>query len=183
MDTSYLQDLTDQLLLRVSLLQFTLTVVVIILTLLLRSFTTRRLNKLNAIYHYEPHRLTLTRKILFFSLHLLAVVALVIIWGADLKNIWLYLSGILGVVAIGFFATWSILSNIIAGILIFTTNPFRVGAIVKLPDPEVEATVKDIGLLFTQLEDDEGVWSIPNSIFFQKAFKVKHRSNERNPSE
>lgn len=177
METSDLRDLTDQLLPRASLLQLALTVIIIIVTLLLRSFTARRLNKLNKVYHYEPHRLTLTRKILFFSLHLLAITNLVIIWGADLKNIWLYLSGVLGVIAIGFFATWSILSNIIAGILIFATNPFRVGAIVKLPDPEVEATVKDIGLLFTQLEDDEGMWSIPNSIFFQKAFKVKHKPN------
>ena len=39
--------------------------------------------------------------------------------GVNLNNIWVYLGGFLSVVAIGLFAVWSILSNIISGIFIF----------------------------------------------------------------
>ena len=78
---------------------------------------------------------------------------------------WIYFGGFLSVISIGLFAVWSILSNIISGIFIFIINPFRIGSKIKLYDPELQATVVNINLMFTELEDDEGIFSVPNNIF------------------
>jgi small-conductance mechanosensitive channel len=91
--------------------------------------------------------------------------------GVNLNNIWVYLGGFLSVVAIELFAVWSILSNIISGIFIFIMNPFKTGSKIKLYDPEVQATVVNINLMFTELEDDDGIFNVPNNTFFQKTVK------------
>jgi small-conductance mechanosensitive channel len=153
-------------------IQWLLTILTLVLVLILRSIIRKRLNSLLVRHAYEPHRAVLTRRILNFGVYIAAVVALLTIWGASAKNIWIYFSSIVGVIAIGFFATWSILSNIVAGLLIYTSNPFKIGSTIKLFDPEIRAEIKDINLIYTQLEDDEGITQVPNSIFFQQAFKV-----------
>ena len=91
--------------------------------------------------------------------------------GKNLNNIWVYLGGFLSVVAIELFAVWSILSNIISGIFIFIINPFKIGSKIKPYDPEVQATVVNINLMFTELEDDDGIFNVPNNTFFQKTVK------------
>lgn len=91
--------------------------------------------------------------------------------GVNLNNIWVYLGGFLSVVAIELFAIWSILSNNISGIVIFIMNPFKIGSKIKLHDPEVQATVVNINLMFTELEDDDGIFNVPNNTFFQKTVK------------
>ena len=69
------------------------------------------------------------------------------------------------------FAVWSILSNIISGIFIFIINAFKIGSKIKPYDPEVQATVVNINLMFTELEDDDGIFNVPNNTFFQKTVK------------
>lgn len=153
-------------------LQWLLTFLILIMVLIVRSLVRKRLNNLLVQHGYEAHRAILTRRILNFGVYLAAIIALMTIWGASAQNIWIYFSSILAVIAVGFFATWSILSNIVAGLLIYTSNPFRIGSTIKLFDPEIKAMVKDINLLYTQLEDEEGVTQVPNSVFFQQSFKV-----------
>ncbi len=112
------------------------------------------------------------RRTIFFIIHFIALIILITIWGLEVENLWIYFSSVFGLIAIGFFATWSILSNMVAGLMIYLSNPFRIDSKIKLYDHELEATVLTIGLFYTQLRDDEGIFEVPNSIFFQKIFKV-----------
>ncbi|GAA0892727.1 mechanosensitive ion channel [Fulvivirga kasyanovii] len=153
-------------------IQWLLTFLILFMLPIMRSLVRKRLNNLLVKNRYEAHRAVLTRRILNFGLYLASTIALLTIWGANVQNIWIYFSSILGVIAVGFFATWSILSNIIAGLFIYTSNPFKIGSTIKFFDPEIEAAVKDINLLYTQLEDEEGFTQVPNSVFFQQSFKV-----------
>lgn len=152
--------------------QWLLSFLIVAIVIILRSFVRKKLNNLLVQYGYEPHRAILTRRVLNFGIYLSAMVALMSIWGASVENIWIYFSSILAVIAVGFFATWSILSNIVAGLLIYTSNPFRIGSTIKFFDRDIKAKVKDINLLYTELEDEEGTTQIPNSVFFQQSFKV-----------
>jgi len=77
------------------------------------------------------------------------------------------------VIAIGFFAIWSILSNIVAGIIIYSINPFKINDTIVLVEKEVSGKVIDIGLIYTKLKDTDGILTIPNNIFFQQVVKVK----------
>ncbi|NQZ78609.1 MAG: mechanosensitive ion channel [Ekhidna sp.] len=86
------------------------------------------------------------------------------------------MGSILGLVAIGFFAIWSLLSNIIAGIIIYIINPFKISDTIVLVEKEITGKVTDIGLIFTTLADDEGSFTVPNNLFFQQVIKVKRKS-------
>lgn len=100
------------------------------------------------------------------------LIGLLAVWGVDVKNVGLFLSSILGLVAIGFFAVWSILSNIVAGVFLFLSSPFKIDdEITVLPD-DFRGRVIDMRLLFVVLRDDNGdVLHIPNNLLFQKVIK------------
>lgn len=156
----------------VNVIRIGLSMVLVIAMILIRTVSRKSLYKLSILYSYEPHRLFLIKKTIAVSYWIVFVVSIIIIWGVNVNNMWIYFGGFLSVISIGLFAVWSILSNIISGIFIFIINPFRIGSKIKLYDPELQATVVNINLMFTELEDDEGIFSVPNNIFFQKTIKV-----------
>ena len=70
------------------------------------------------------------------------------------------------------------LSNVVAGLFLFLSDPFRIDdEIVVLPE-EIQGVVKDVKVLFVVLEDNEGnVVHIPSNLLFQKMIKkVKHNN-------
>ncbi len=154
--------------------QLALTVIIIILFLSARWVIRKSVRKLGAKFSYDLNRTAATKRLLTISLYVFVIVLLVIIWGGDLNNLWVSIGSILGVIAIGFFAIWSILSNIVAGIIIYTINPFKITDTLVLVEKQVTGKVKDIGLIYTTLEDEEGIFTIPNNLFFQQVVKVKN---------
>ncbi|MNV75420.1 Mechanosensitive ion channel [compost metagenome] len=89
------------------------------------------------------------------------------------------MSGFVAVAAVAFFAMWSVLSNLLCAVLIFTVGPFRIGDVVELVDtldkPGVKGRVIAINLLFTTLmempEAGGALVQVPNSQFFQKSVR------------
>jgi small-conductance mechanosensitive channel len=65
-------------------------------------------------------------------IYLIAGAILAVIWGFEFERMFLALSSILVVLGIGFFAQWSILSNITAGILLFFNHPIQIGDRIKI---------------------------------------------------
>jgi small-conductance mechanosensitive channel len=91
-----------------------------------------------------------------------------------LKNTWALVSAILAMVAIGFVAVWSLLSNVLSTVLLLAYKPFRVGDTVEIPTDNVGGKVVDLNLFFTTLKEGNGeTLSIPNNAFFQKAIRTK----------
>lgn len=152
-----------------------LTIILVIVVFLLKALSKKRLIKLSALYSYEPHRPISGKKNNCYSFldcfDFFNAYDFFLGGGVNLNNIWVYLGSFLSVVAIELFAVWSILSNIISGIFIFIINPFKIGSKIKLYDPELQATVVNINLMFTELEDDDGIFNVPNNTFFQKTVK------------
>lgn len=101
-----------------------------------------------------------------------AMVALVGI-GIDMEGLWSAMAAAVSLIAIGFVAMWSILSHMLASMLIVVFRPFAVGDRVEVVgDDSVIGEVLDLNPVHTTLRsDDGGTLQIPNNIFFQKAFK------------
>lgn len=88
------------------------------------------------------------------------------------------LSAVLVLVAVGFVAFWSILTNILSTFLLVTFSPFRIGDTIEIRDPEKEkgtiGKVADLNIFFTTLidtsseTDDSAKIRVPNSLFFQR---------------
>ncbi|WP_421765074.1 mechanosensitive ion channel domain-containing protein [Ekhidna sp.] len=153
--------------------QVAITIVIIILFIASRWLIKKSLRKLADKFSYDPNRTAATKRIIMGALYTFMILLLVIIWGGDLNNLWVSIGSILGVIAIGFFAIWSILSNIVAGIIIYTINPFKITDTLVLVEKDVTGKVIDIGLIYTKLQDKDGVFTVPNNVFFQQIVKVK----------
>ena len=116
---------------------------------------------------FAPVRLMLRYAIL------VAAAALILsLWGFQIGTILALLGSLLGLVAIGFVAVWSVLSNFLCTFVLVVFKPFSVGDELELPADNVRGRVTDLSLIFTtlQVSGDETV-VIPNNTFFQRVFK------------
>ena len=102
----------------------------------------------------------------------LSLTALLVL-GIDLQGLWSTVVAGLSLVAIGFVAMWSILSHMLASILIVIFRPFEVGDRVELVgDDPVVGEVTDLNPVYTTFRTDDGATlQVPNNLFFQKAVK------------
>ena len=91
-----------------------------------------------------------------------------------LPGVWGMLTAVAAMVAIGFVAIWSVLSNALCAVFLIIMRPFRVGDEIEVTPDALKGKVVNFSLLFTTLQD-EGGWllKIPNNIFFQRVVKVK----------
>jgi small-conductance mechanosensitive channel len=64
-------------------------------------------------------------------------------------------------------------SNFTASFFLVLWGPFHVGQTVEILPENLKGRVVDRNLMFTTLSEDSGsVLQIPNSLFFQKIFRV-----------
>jgi small-conductance mechanosensitive channel len=152
-------------------------VIMIVLRLLSRSAVSRALKKFN--FSYQRRKLIL--KLINVLVVVLGLLAIIAIWGIKQEDLFIFLSSLLTVLGIAFFAQWSLLSNITSGLILFFNHPVKLGDTIKIHDKEfpIEGQVKDIGYYFVHLETLEGErLTIPNSALIQKMVSIKHISEQ-----
>lgn len=113
------------------------------------------------------------RLMLRYAILAVATALILSLWGFQLGTILALLGTVLGLVAIGFVAVWSVLSNFLCALVLVLFKPFSVGDEVELTGGDgVKGKVIDLSLIFTTLEigPDETVL-VPNNTFFQRIFK------------
>ncbi len=112
------------------------------------------------------------RLILRYAILVIALAMILSLWGFQIGTILALISSVLGLVAIGFVAVWSVLSNFLCTFVLVMFKPFSVGDELELPADNVKGRVSDLSLIFTtlQVSDTESVM-IPNNTFFQRVFK------------
>ncbi|MDX2186433.1 MAG: mechanosensitive ion channel [Opitutaceae bacterium] len=107
-----------------------------------------------------------------FSILLVAGIMILGLWGFQINGIVAFLGTVLGLVAIGFVAMWSLLSNFLCTIILIILKPFYVNDELELPTANVKGKVIDLSLVYTTLESEPGeTILIPNNTFFQVIFK------------
>jgi len=91
-------------------------------------------------------------------------------FGIPIGNFWTFISAVLGLVAIGFVAVWSVLSNISSTFFIIGLKPFSVGDEISLEGTDIAGKVVNLDFMFTTIQKPNGdQFKIPNNLFFQKA--------------
>ncbi len=94
------------------------------------------------------------------------------LWGFAVNGILAVIGTVLGLVAIGFVAMWSLLSNFLCTLILVVMKPFYVGDELELPTANVKGKVVDLSLVYTTLESVPGeTVLVPNNTFFQVIFK------------
>lgn len=149
-----------------------IVIVVIIILRLTVAKLVRRYAKSSAIIE---HRANLVIKYINLMITILAIIALIIIWGVQRKDIFLTLSSITTVVGVAMFAQWSILSNITSGIILFFFFPFRIGDIIQIHDKDfpIQAEIEDIKAFHVYLKTNKGERiTYPNNLLLQKGISI-----------
>lgn len=100
--------------------------------------------------------------------------------GVDSQAVWASVSAMILVVAVGFFAVWSVLSNLFCAALLLFYAPFRIGDEIELIEPGkdywLRGTVIDVNMFFVSIlerhqDGSESVGRIPNNLILQKAIR------------
>jgi len=109
-----------------------------------------------------------------YSIWILAILLILDRWGFAAGTVLAVMGSVLGLVAIGFVAMWSVLSNFLCTFVLIAFKPFLVGDELDFPLDQLKGKVIDLSMVFTTLEVNPGeTILVPNNTFFQKPFRRK----------
>lgn len=98
--------------------------------------------------------------------------------GISIEGVWTFVTTMITLIAIGFIAVWSVLSNFVCTLLILILKPFNVGDEVSFPGETISGRVTDLTLAYTTLKKADGShFRIPNNLFFQKTIQCRSIQN------
>ncbi|MCB0475405.1 MAG: mechanosensitive ion channel [Flavobacteriaceae bacterium] len=123
----------------------------------------------------DPNRKKIILNIFYGVIYLLLAIMIAIIWGVDMKEFTVFISSILAVLGVGFFAQWSILSNLTASVILFFYHPFRIGHRIRVIDKDYNwvGEITDITGFFVFMKTDDGQYiSLPTSMVLQKGIEM-----------
>jgi hypothetical protein len=107
-------------------LWFTAQILLILLAgYLTQRFVAKGLTRLGERYPFPPQLLMPLRGVLRWLIMGSALLFVLERLGVSATVLWTALSGFVAVAAVAFFAMWSVLSNLLCAILIFTVGPFH----------------------------------------------------------
>jgi small-conductance mechanosensitive channel len=128
----------------------------------------------------NPKRTELVLRYMTTGLITIALVALTLIWGVNVMELGFIFSSVFAVMGIALFASWSILSNVTAGIILFLNFPFKIGDRIRILDKDLdmdkEFLIEDIKAFHIHLRTKKGhLITYPNSLMLQKGvFQIEN---------
>lgn len=155
--------------------QIIASAILIVLLPVSRLLSSKIIVKSGRIIQMPETRILQVRQIVNIIINILFLFCLTIIWGVQPDNIILGFSSMFAVIGVAFFAQWSILSNITAGIIMFFSAPFRVGDRIQFLDKDIPtvAVIVNIQTFYTHVRtEDNQLIVIPNNLFLQKVVSV-----------
>ncbi len=160
------------------------TLAIIIAYLVIRSLSSRIIDKTKNEKLIQPIRSVIIKRAINLLLLIVSVIIILLIWGVNESELAVFVGSALTVVGVALFAQWSILSNITSSIIIFFNHPVKLGDEIQIlegKDYVIEGKVKDLGLFFISLETkDSDDLTIPNSVFISKSIVNKsHQEREK----
>lgn len=147
------------------------SVIAAVLLIVLRITISYFVNRFSHRKNKVKQRANLVMKYVDFILIIIASIFAFLIWGINAKDIGVYASSIFALIGIGFFAQWSVLSNMTSGVIIFFTLPYKIGDRIKIHDKDfpIIAIIEDIKAFHMNLRtNDGGLHTYPNSLMMQK---------------
>ena len=155
--------------------QIIATAIALVIFIVLRFLVNTIIEKFGRKADFGESRTKLVKKYIDYFIYALAVLTIISIWGIKTEQLFLFVTSVLTVIGVAFFAQWSILSNITAGIIVFFSSPFRIGNTIRIMDKEcpIEAKIIDIKSFYTLLKTAEGEdITQPKNLLIQKSINI-----------
>lgn len=152
--------------------QVVLSIIVILSFFLSIQISKRVIKNFSRKYNFNERRVFYVNKIITMLFLILFLLLVSIIWGFDIKGLPIFFASFFGLVGIAFFASWSILSNITASLIIFFSYQIRITDKIKIIDGDnsVTGVIKDMTMftIILESEEDNTTVTYPNNIILQK---------------
>lgn len=150
------------------------TFIALSVLLLLKFILKKVIIQVSNKFYYQKSRVNTLQKAINSSLVVIFLVVIFFIWGVNQSDLVIFISSLLTVIGVAFFAQWSILSNITATIIIFFNQQIRTGDFIQIMEKDslIEGEIIDIGIFYINVKTkDNEEMVIPSNLFVQKAFK------------
>ena len=121
-------------------LKIILTFGLLVLMFVMMYLTRLSLRKFMLLRSIDANRRKVILNLIYFSIYIFAFVFLGVIWGVNMNQLTLFVSSVLAVLGVGFFAQWSILSNLTSSVILFFNHPVRIGDRIRILDKDFDLT-------------------------------------------
>jgi small-conductance mechanosensitive channel len=156
--------------------QFIHTAILIAFIIIVKLFASKAVNRILVRLDNDLKRKKITMRIInLFSL-IFMVIGLAAIWNIDRSQLMVFITSLITVLGIAFFAQWSILSNITSSLILFFNHPVKIGQRIRVLDKEydIEGKLIDISFYFLYIKTDaDELVTIPTSVALQKTLIIK----------
>lgn len=155
------------------------TIILFLGFLIIKLLTKRLITRVGQRFNYQKGRIKITNKIANSLLGILLTIVLMIIWGVNKSELLIFMSTVLTILGVAFFAQWSIISNITSTLIIFFNHPIKIGDSLTIMDKEynLEGELSDIGIFFITIKTkDKKKVTIPSNVFMQKMIQKEDNS-------
>jgi small-conductance mechanosensitive channel len=156
--------------------QFLETVILVALSLLIKILATKSVNRFLAHFDFDLKRKRITVRIINLFLWIFIAIVLAGIWNINKEGLVIFITSIITVMGVAFFAQWSILSNITASLILFFNHPMKIGETIHILDKEydIEGELVDISFFFMYIKTKENhLVTIPTSVVLAKTIVRK----------
>jgi small conductance mechanosensitive channel len=124
----------------------------------------------------DPSHIHLIKLTIRWLIIIVLVIVVAGIFGIGAQSIWISLAAFIAMMVVGFFAAWSILSNLLAFLIIMVVRPFRIGNRVVVMPENIAGEIIDMNLLYHKLKSEEGdEILVPNVTFITKFVSVSSK--------
>ncbi len=157
------------------------TAILVILYFIYRNISARLIKRFGKRNRLTLPRIKYTIKFFIFIGTTVSLVLLGLIWDISFQGLSVYFISFFTVAGIGLFASWSILSNITAAVILFFYFPYKIGAKIRILDGDnsVEGILYDLNLFSIIIKTDDGKQvTYPNNLALQKAIKLIEEAPE-----
>lgn len=151
------------------------TIILIAILAILRYSIQLVVRKFSLVRAIDANRRKIVYNFGYLILYGVSAIFLAIIWGVNPHQFAFFVSSVLAVLGIGFFAQWSLLSNLTSSLILFFYHPVRIGDRIRVLDKEFDWTgeVTDITGFYFLIKTDAGEnISLPNSLVIQKGIQM-----------
>lgn len=148
-----------------------LTILSVLLYFVILAVVNSTISRFGLKQKFLEKRVVYVKKSFALFLFSILFLAVIFIWGIDIRGVLIFASSFFAIVGIAFFASWSVLSSITSGIIIFFAFSHKIGDKIKIIDGDNSITgeIIDMSLFHILIEDEEKhTTTYPNNLAIQR---------------
>jgi small-conductance mechanosensitive channel len=158
------------------------SIIAFVLLMAVKLAANRAVNNILVKIDFDTKRKRITHRIINLFILLTLATILAAIWNIDKTDLIVFLTSVVTVLGIAFFAQWSILSNITASLILFFNHPLKIGNYIRVLDKEfdVEGELQDVSFFFIYIKTEEGALiTIPTSAVLNKTIQTTNSAKKQ----